>query len=64
MAVTARHKANLAINYRSERRIIAFNNAFVPAAPTVTPDAPIRMAEAGDRAQQLSDKGNDRIRCR
>ena len=49
----------------SERRIIAFNNALFTAAAEeldrLTPDAPIRMAEAyGDVAQQCRpDKGND-----
>lgn len=65
MAVHRPDIRNLAINYRSERRIIAFNNALFTAAAEeldrLTPDAPIRMAEAyGDVAQQCRpDKGND-----
>lgn len=65
MAVHRPDIRNLAINYRSERRIIAFNNALFTAAAEeldrLTPDAPIRMAEAyGDVAQQCRpDKGNN-----
>lgn len=65
MAVHRPDIRNLAINYRSERRIITFNNALFTAAAEeldrLTPDAPIRMAEAyGDVAQQCRpDKGND-----
>ena len=48
---------NLATNHRSERRIIAFNNAFFPLAADaldrIAPDSPVKIAEIyADVAQQ------------
>ncbi len=56
---------NLAINFRSERRIVEFNNALFTAAAEeldrLKTDAPIKMADVySDVAQQCPpDKGND-----
>ncbi len=71
MAVYCPDIRNLAVNFRSERRIIAFNNALFAAAAEeldrLTPDASIRMTSAYcDVAQKCppdkEDNGYVRIR--